>query len=510
MLQYNNITITHRFDQRPLVKDFSLSLQKQDKIAIISEEGNGKSTLLKLAVGEPLDYVDVKGYVFVDNVTLGYLPQRMTDEHLNLSPMDYLKSDGLNIFDYMSEYYRTLEALNLDEAIFQRDKCQNLSGGERIKLQFLKILLIHPDVYLLDEPSNDIDLETILWLENFILGCEQPILFVSHDEMLLRKCANGIVHLENTHRKTQAKHTIVKTNYESYVHERLHRIDKWTQVASKQRKEAKEKQERLQQQFSKVQHELRTITRQDPATARLLKKKMKSIKSKEKRYEKEKEDFIEKPDVEEAINLHFQVEPLPRSKRVVEMNSYQLKIGDHILSENISLVIKGQDHVGIIGHNGSGKTTLIKRLLEMISSNLKVGVMPQNYDEYFKEGMTPIEFLKNNYTKEEHDKIHTTLGSLKYTFEEMNRSVQNLSGGQKAKLYLTKLVLDECQILVLDEPTRNLSPLSMPELRHMLSSYAGCLITVSHDRLFLKETCQVIYQLNKKGLEEINRSFLES
>ena len=141
-------------------------------------------------------------------------------------------------------------------------------------------------------------------------------------------------------------------------------------------------------------------------------------------------------------------------------------------------------------------STLLKEKTE-----LKVGIMPQDYEEQFNENHTPYTFLAITYEKEEQDLIYNTLGALQFTYEEMNQNVHNLSGGQKAKLFLARFILNDCNVLLLDEPTRNLSPLSNPELRQMLSEYQGCIIAVSHDRLFLKEVCHTIYNLENQSLQ---------
>lgn len=504
MLEINNLSVSLIKDDRPLFTNLSLTINKGEKVALISEEGNGKSTLLKLINGETMEHLLVKGQIKTHQQLLGYLPQTLKRQERSV--MEYFSESLPDLYQDYGSFLARLQHFGLPEDLLNRSAMSTLSGGERIKCQLIVLELLKPDIYLLDEPSNDIDLKTIYWLEEFILKLEQPLLFVSHDELLIHKCATRILHLENTHRKTRARHTLSSLSYFDYIEDRVHRLNKDSQVALDQRRMAKERDQKLQRQFEKVQHDLRSISRQDPSGGRLLKKKMKSIKSKEKRYEKEETRQVVKPDFEEAINLQFNVKPLPASKVIVSMEKERLRVGNRILIPSYDLHISAQEHVGIIGDNGSGKTTLLKVIEERLQAKteLKVGVMPQDYESRFDIEKTPLSFLSSTHEKSEQDLIHNYLGALKFTYTEMTQSISNLSGGQKAKLYLAKFILGDCNVLLLDEPTRNLSPLSNPELRRMLKDYQGCLISISHDRLFLRETCHTVYELSQSGLSVVD------
>ena len=169
----------------------------------------------------------------------------------------------------------------------------------------------------------------------------------------------------------------------------------------------------------------------------------------------------------------------------------KLEVQNIILKENIHIEIIGKEKVCIVGKNGSGKTTLIKKIYDNIKNrtDLKVGYMPQNYDDLLNFKNTALEFLKNDYTKEEETNIRTYLSSMKFTDDEINSLVTDLSGGQKAKLFIVKLILEKANVLILDEPTRNLSPLSNPVIRSLLKNFDGTIISVSHDRKFIEEVC---------------------
>ncbi|MGE4486061.1 MAG: ATP-binding cassette domain-containing protein, partial [Oscillospiraceae bacterium] len=199
MLQIKDLTITHLKDFRTIIKDFSLSLGRGDKAVIIGEEGNGKSTLLKLIYDEKLvnDYVEYTGEIIRNNVRFGYLAQELSPEKKAQSVFEFL-SEVPGYYDLSpKELSDIAKTLNFRPDMFYSDQnVGSLSGGEKVKLQFAGILMIRPDVLLLDEPSNDIDIETLEWLEKFINSCGLPILFVSHDETLIERTANVIIHIE--------------------------------------------------------------------------------------------------------------------------------------------------------------------------------------------------------------------------------------------------------------------------------------------------------------------------
>ena len=179
----------------------------------------------------------------------------------------------------------------------------------------------------------------------------------------------------------------------------------------------------------------------------------------------------------------------------------KLIIGSKVLSENIELKVFGADKICIIGENGIGKTTLLKKILENIKKNVKIAYMPQNYDDKMNVDMSIIDYLSKTYEKEETTKIRTFLGSMKFTSDEMFHNLKSLSGGQKAKIYFLKMILENPEVLILDEPTRNISPFSSIEIRKLLKSYKGAIISVSHDKKYINEVCDKVYKLNKNGLE---------
>lgn len=506
MLQIKNLTITHLKDNRVLVKDFSLTIHKGDKVAIIGEEGNGKSTLLKVIYNEALTdgYAEYTGEIIKNHLKIGYLAQELGTDENSLSVYEFMCEMPLFFEVTPKELAEVARLLKVKAELFYAEQeMGKLSGGEKIKVQLARMILNRPDMLLLDEPSNDLDIDTIHWLEDFINHCGLPVLYISHDEVLLERTANMIVHIEQIKRKTECRATVQKCGYREYVDKRLHNLTKQEQIAKKERSDYQKQQEKFRQIQQKVEHRQNTISRQDPAGGRLLKKSMHRIKAYEARFEKEFSNMTEIPETEDAIFIKFgQQAMMPAGKRVLEYRLPQLEVGGRILAENVELDIRGAEKVCIIGKNGCGKTTLLRKITKELleRTDIKAAYMPQNYEELLNIEETPVEFLSVKGDKDEISTIRTYLGSMKYTADEMEHKIEDLSGGQKAKLLLLKMSMAGCNVLVLDEPTRNFSPMSGPVIREMLKNFGGAILTVSHDRRYIEEVSTVVYELTAKGL----------
>lgn len=509
MLQVKNLTITHKKDNRVLLDKFNLILNDGDKCAIIGEEGNGKSTLLKLIFNEELvdDYVKVSGEIIRNNSVIGYLAQELTADEKEKTIYEFMCELPLFFELTPQELSDAARRLKLTiELFYSGQKMGELSGGEKIKLQLARLLLMQPDVLLLDEPSNDLDIASLHWLEEFINGAKLPVLYISHDETLLENTANKIVHLEQLKRKQECKYTVEKAGYRDYVDRRISGLAHQEQVARKERAEYEKQQEKFRQIQQKVEHAQNVITRQDPSGGRLLKKSMHRIKAYEARFEKEFENMTEIPETEDAIFIKFgEKASMPAGKTVLEYELPQLTVEDRVLAKDIFLRIKGPEKVCIIGKNGCGKTTLLRKIAEELleRKDIKVSYMPQNYEELLNFDLTPVEFLSEVGVKEEISRIRTYLGSMKYTPDEMLHKIADLSGGQKAKLLLLKMSMSGSNVLILDEPTRNFSPLSGPVIRDMLKGFGGTILTISHDRKYIKEVADVVYELTENGLVQV-------
>lgn len=506
MLQIKDLTIRLIEDDRLIIKDFDFTLNKEDKVGLIGEEGNGKSILLKTIVDREKTekFASISGEIYKNNEIIGYLPQNLAEDNANLTSNAYLyKQLSFDMIDY-NKLYKYLSDFALPDDILSDDRMMgSLSGGEKIKFILLVEMLKEPSIFLFDEPSNDLDYESLLWLENFMEDLEIPLIFVSHDTNLLRKVANRIIHLEQIRRRSMAKYTISNNTYNDYVTKRDNFIISETTRANKEREEFDKKLYKYKRVHDAVQHDLRAT--KDDLIGRNLKDKMHTVKSVGKRLEKEEANLTQKPDYEEAIDIFFDEDiRVPNGKQILDFKKDELRIGSKILARNIDLQIIGPEKICIIGKNGVGKTTLLKEILrECQDLNLKVGYMPQSYFEYENGSMTALEYLSQSPTKDDHIKSSNLLASLSFKREEMYRNISDLSGGQKAKLFFAKMNMYKAEVLILDEPTRNLSPLSKPEIIEALKAYKGAIIAVSHDADFIEQVFDRVYELNNQGLKII-------
>ena len=531
MLIISNLSLILKKDLRVLIKDFSLTVNKKDKIGIIGEEGNGKSSLLKAIYNqeEASKYLEIKGTINIKNEKIGYLPQMFEKELLEKSVYELLNEKiDYSLLDY-KKYYFYIDKFNLDEEKLLSSSflVGNLSGGERIKLFLLIELMKEPTVLLLDEPSNDLDLLSLNLLEELIINLNIPVIFISHDEHFLSRCANRIVHIESLKSKSEARVSVKNLSYDDYYQTREDFLDKNIREFNKDKENFEKKIEKYNRVYQSVNYALNTVSRQAPSVAKNLKDKMHSIKSMEKRYIKEKENLTQKYEVEDAINLKFDNLDKGKSgssnskinylvdanKEVLDLNIDSLKVnsGITLIDKQISLYIKGAKKVALIGENGVGKTTLLRLIYHEHKKNtsFKVGYMSQNYEDDLLNYLSSLDYLSktlNVSNKEDLTKIQTYLGSLKLTYEEMNRSISSLSGGEKAKIFFAKLILEKDNVMLLDEPTRNVSPLSNKAFINSIKEYNGVLIAVSHDRNFVYQVFDDIYELDKEnGLKKISK-----
>ena len=445
MLTIDKLSVTCRSDLRCILSDFSLQLGPGERAALIGEEGDGKSTLLRLIHAPALAeaYVEWSGAVSPGGRT-GYLPQE-------LSPAE-LDAPARRLFDASRGFGRLTPR------------------------------------------------------EHFILSRGQPVLFVSHDETLIERTANVIVHLELLRRKTAPRATVSRVPYRVYVESRCRALARQEQAARKEREEFDRKLERYRQIRQKVESAQANLTRQDPHSGRLLKKKMHSAQAIGRRFERERERLTAMPEAEEAIFLTFPAEAvIPRGKRVLDLVLPRLEAGGKLLARDIELHVSGPERVCILGGNGVGKTTLLRRIAAELlpRRDIRAAYMPQEFGERLDGALSPVDLLNRSGSRAEEQRIRALLGSLRYTSLEMERPCSALSGGQRAKLLLASMALERADVLILDEPTRNLSPLSGPVVRGMLRAFGGAVISVSHDRKFISEVSTRAYELGPDGLTEL-------
>ncbi|MBR5742418.1 MAG: ABC-F family ATP-binding cassette domain-containing protein, partial [Clostridia bacterium] len=257
--------------------------------------------------------------------------------------------------------------------------------------------------------------------------------------------------------------------------------------------------------YRQVDRDQAAVSRQNPSGGRLLKKKMHAVKSMGRRLEREEAELTARPEEEEAIIAKFRPEArIPAGKRVLEFEEPELRAGDRLLARDLKLLITGGEKVAIVGKNGAGKTTLLRRIARDALSrrDIRAAYMPQDYRELLGADLDPVAFLAKTGEKEEITRLRTYLGGMRYTADEMARPVSELSGGQRAKLILLKMMEDGANFLILDEPTRNLSPLSGPVISALLRDFPGAILMTSHDRAFLEEVPDRILVLREDGLHE--------
>ncbi len=508
MIQVNQLTLKAKKTSIPLINQLSFNLNQGDKFAIIGHEGTGKTSLLKYLYNpQTVDYLEKSsGEVSVQG-QIGYLEQDIsarwkTTETLTFflkdSPHEAINDRRYDLLKYLD---KALSEVEFEHKEFIDHKpLDEYSGGQIVKLALAKLLLEQNDILFLDEPTNDLDFDAILFLERFMLKSKKAILFVSHDERLLEHTANGVIHLKRIHKRKDAVSYAERMSYSDYRHFRLQQESHQRMMALNERKDYQEKMKRFRRIYQKVEHQQNQAVR-DPSLARLLKKKVKHLKAQEKRFDKEKDKMTPLPEPEESIDVFFDSTiALPSKKVVLTLNAFELRMGSRLLSAPLNLTIKGPQKIVIVGKNGVGKTTFLKSIKPRIEDNgLSVGFMPQSF-EILNQNESVLAFLDATHEPQKEARVRKILGTLAFEREEMVALTKNLSGGQKAKLLLLKMIIDQNNVLLLDEPTRNLSPLSAPEVRKMLKEYQGSIIAVSHDRAFIEEVFDEIYELKSNGL----------
>ena len=437
----------------------------------------------------------------------GYLAQELTADELALPVWEFCQ--GFPAFPDADPKAldRAARQVGLSTELFWDSRTlSTLSGGERVKLRLALLLLDGPDVLLLDEPSNGLDIQTLEWLEKFLLNCEVPVLYISHDEALLEHTANVVIHLERLRRRTVARCTVSRTGYVQYVGERAAGFERQEQQARKERAEYDAKMEKYRKIRDSVDYQLNTVSRQNPGKGALLKKKMHTVLSMGRRFEREKEDMTAMPEWEEAILTAFDEgkSAFPAGKTALRLDLPELAAGERVLARNVRLWVTGPEKIGIIGPNGAGKSTLLKLVADELlpRTDIRAAYMPQDYGDLLLGDKTPVDLLAPSGHRDDVTRARTLLGNMKYKAEEMEHPAVGLSGGQRAKLLFLSMVLAGANVLVLDEPTRNFSPLSAPVIRRVLADFPGVIISVSHDRLYLDQVCSRVVELTETGLVE--------
>lgn len=507
-----------------ILKDISFHINKNDRIGLIGANGAGKSTLFKI-LSNIIDFDS--GELFIsNNFGIGYLQQNThfnskntvyselltvfndliemeqniailenqiaemsaneqnTDRLLNKYAHKCELFKEKNGYGYKSEIRGVLAGLGFSEQYFSQEII-HLSGGEKTRLALAKLLLKKPDLLLLDEPTNHLDLESLQWLEQYLKAYKGTIMIISHDRYFLDESVNRIFEIENK------VLTSYEGNYSSFLRKKKDIALLAERKFEKQQKEIK-RQEEMIQRFK--QH----------GTEKLAKR----AKSREKQLDHV--EVFEKPKlISHKMNLRFKLTK-ESGKDVLAVNGLSKSFATHTIFENVSFDIKRGERTCIVGPNGIGKTSLLKMILSIVPSNsgdIKIGhnVIMGYYDQEQKllnDDHTLIEEIHNDYSLYSETEIRTILGAFLFINDDVFKQVSMLSGGERARLSLLKIMMSNANFLVMDEPTNHLDIESKEVFENALLHYKGTLLIVSHDRFFLNRIPNRVLELSPDGIKE--------
>lgn len=513
LITFSNVS--KYFGSDLILDHVTFNINLKEKIALIGQNGAGKTTIFKLILKELeptlLPKEDKPGQISIlKDTRIGYLDQNaLTDientvlqelllpfketleieakinkysENMTISIEEYNelleKYKELDGYTYKNKIEELVSKFSFDLSILDK-KVKTLSGGERMKIAFIKILLFKFDVLLLDEPTNHLDISTIEWLENYLTSYPGTIIFISHDKYFVSKLATRVFELENH------KLEIYNTDFDHY------------EILKKERYESLLKQVKIETALIEKYKRFIEFYKPKPRF-------VSRAKDREKKLEKLEKNRAKLPPNSKK-QIKFELEGGNISTRQL-LEIEDLSIGyKSPLIPNISLKLYGQDKVAIIGDNGVGKTTLIKTLLNEIKPLkgkikeyrvLKYGYVKQN-DFEFSSNLTALEFLKNNYPNKLEKELRNILGNFNFKDDEVFKSVNVMSNGEKMRLVLANLSLSDYDILVLDEPTNHLDMFTKESLISALKHYKGCILFISHDRYFINQLANFVLYLSK-------------
>lgn len=513
MISVEGLCVT--FGVKPLFKDVSFVVNERDRIALVGKNGAGKSTLLKILKGlqQP-----TKGVVAVANdTTIGYLPQvmKLADDttvkeetrkafadnlrikahleemqHEMATRTDYESTDYLNLVErftqeherylmlggenYEAEIERTLVGLGFEQKDFERPTSE-FSGGWRMRIELAKILLGRPDVLLLDEPTNHLDIESIQWLEQFLVQSAKAVVLVSHDRAFINNVTNRTLEI------TCGQIEDYKVKYDEYVTLRAERREQQLRAYENQQKEIADTKafiERFRYQATKavqVQQRIRQLEKMVPI------------------------------EVDEVDNkrMHLKFPPCLRSGDYpIICDQLRKDYGAHTVFSGVTFTIKRGEKVAFVGKNGEGKSTLVKCIMGEIpftgtlkvGHNVQIGYFAQNQAQLLNEELTIYETIDRVATGDMRLKINELLGAFMFGGETSEKKVKVLSGGERSRLAMIQLLLQPVNLLILDEPTNHLDMASKDVLKEAIQAFDGTVILVSHDRDFLDGLVDKVYE----------------
>ncbi|MBR3830557.1 MAG: ABC-F family ATP-binding cassette domain-containing protein [Muribaculaceae bacterium] len=521
MISIQNLSV--EFSSKSLFDNINYVINKKDKIALVGKNGAGKSTMLKIIAGLQSP---TSGCVAKPNeITISYLPQQMElndsltvieevskafshiDEmrdQLNkinnelLTREDYESKEYQDLIDRLSilnehiameesenreaEMERTLIGLGFNRNDFNRPTAE-FSGGWRMRIELAKLLLTHPDVLLLDEPTNHLDIESIQWLENFLITKANAVVLVSHDRAFIDNVTNRTIEI------SLGKIYDYAVNYSKYVV--LH-------------------QERIEQQMRAYQNQQKQIQDTEEFIERFRYKATKSVQVQSRIKQLAKIERIEVDEVDTShLNLKFP--PAPRSGDYpIIADNVGKRYGEHQVFDNATFTIKRGEKVAFVGKNGEGKSTLVKCIMNeipftgnlKIGHNVKIGYFAQNQAQLLDGEITVFDTIDHVAVGDIRTKIRDILGAFMFGGEASDKKVKVLSGGEKTRLAMIRLLLEPVNLLILDEPTNHLDMRTKDILKQAIKDFNGTVIVVSHDREFLDGLVEKVYEFGGGKVKE--------
>lgn len=521
MISINNLSV--EFSAKSLFDNINYVINKRDRIALVGKNGAGKSTMLKIIAG--LQNPTSGSVSLPKDVTIGYLPQQMDlADSLSLveetrkafsrihdmqSCLDQLNDELLLRTDYESDDYHSLidrmtsltERLSMESSEnceaemektlmglgFSRDDfnrpTSEFSGGWRMRVELAKLLLMHPDVLLLDEPTNHLDIESIQWLENFLITKAQSVVLVSHDRAFIDNVTTRTIEI------SLGKIYDYSVNYSKFVVLR---------------------QERIDQQMRAYQNQQKQIQDTEAFIERFRYKATKAVQVQSRMKQLAKIERIEVDEVD-ASRLNLRFPPAPRSGDYpIIADNVGKRYGDLQVFDNATFTIKRGDKVAFVGKNGEGKSTLVKCIMGQIpftgnlkiGHNVKIGYFAQNQAQLLDGELSVFDTIDHVAVGDIRTKIRDILGAFMFGGEASEKKVKVLSGGEKTRLAMIRLLLEPVNLLILDEPTNHLDMKTKDILKQAIKDFNGTVIVVSHDRDFLDGLVEKVYEFGGGKVRE--------
>ena len=512
--------INKAFGTNVILKDASFHIEEKEKAAIVGINGAGKSTLLKIIMKQiPADSGEV---ILAKDRTIGYLAQHEAvssgntiyeellevkqdifelERHIRTLELQMKSQSGGELEQTLELYNRlntefeqkivyacksdivgVLKGLGFTEDEFSK-QVDTLSGGQKTRVALGKLLLAKPDLILLDEPTNHLDMQSIAWLENFLINYSGAVIIVAHDRYFLNRVVSKVIEIDH------AKATTFLGNYSAYSEKKAQLRDSQLKAWMNQQREIKHQQE--------VIDKLKSFNRE---------KSIKRAESREKMLEKM--EVLDRPDTE-VQELKLSLEPrFPSGNDVLRVEGLAKSFGDHTLFTDLDFEIKRGERVALIGNNGTGKTTILKIINELLAadagsftlgSKVCIGYYDQEHHVLHME-KTLFEEISDDYPTLTNTEIRNVLAAFLFTGDDVFKRISDLSGGERGRVSLAKLMLSEANFLILDEPTNHLDILSKEILEQALNRYTGTVFYVSHDRYFINQTATRILELTGNTL----------